>query len=413
MANFPPRAGSGNQSSSQPTGQPTGQPGSGSPAVNPVQTGSGTVTGLRTAGVRPCPSCSTLVNVHATVCPNCGEQIATKEKTIRCRRCRHRASSNLVVCPHCGRDLQPATSRWLTWGLPLLAVFFLSGALVFRAGRGDPASWGQAQVERIVRLVESLTSRLQPDVTISMIPAGQDPNDPLVSQAAQAGADLSAEPAGNQVEIVDVVATSAENTSAATSAALDAGSVAGDPPLVDAPLVDAAVAVTPTAVVSDIALPPAPAEVAPAEPAATATIAPPTATAEPTAEPTGEATATQVPTSTPTGTATGTATATIAATQTATTSAYPSCHAKRDACSQASADSYGWPPALLLRCRHRRTHSHGCDCRSTCTYANRLPARPGHTHAGSRSAYRSPYTRCDCHARRACSLRGASRRYTV
>ena len=173
MANFPPRAGSGNQSSSQP-GTPVGsQPGSG--AAPPA----GPVTGMRTAGVRPCPSCSTLVNVHATVCPNCGEQIAAKEKIVRCRRCRHRASSNLVLCPHCGRELQPAPSRWLTWGLPLLVILLLCGFLVLRGGLNDPSSWAQAQVARVVRLVQSLGGRLQPDVTISMIPAGQDPNDPL------------------------------------------------------------------------------------------------------------------------------------------------------------------------------------------------------------------------------------------
>ena len=216
MANFPPRGGSGNQ----PSGQGGGQSGSqmsrppGSVAAPPA----GTVTGTRTAGVRPCPSCSTLVNVHATVCPNCGEQIAAKEKMIRCRRCRHRASSNLVVCPHCGRDLQPAASRWLTWGLPLLAVLLLFGFLVVRAGRGDPSTWAQAQVDRVVRLVQSLGSRLQPDVTISMIPAGQDPNDPLVSQAAQAGAALSAAPAA-AAGVTDLTAAGGEGAASAAEAA--------------------------------------------------------------------------------------------------------------------------------------------------------------------------------------------------
>lgn len=295
MANFPPRAGSGNQ--------PGGQTGSDSPAVDSVQTASGTVTGMRTASVRPCPSCSALVNVHATICPNCGEQIATKEKTIRCRRCRHRASSNLVVCPHCGRDLQPATSRWLTWGLPLLAVLLLSGVVILRAGRSDPSVWAQAQVERVMRLVETLGSRLQPDVTISMIPAGQDPNDPLVSQAAQAGADFAAAPASSQAQVVDVVVTSAES---------DTQPGAGNALPIDA------AAVTTATVVADTVLAPIPTDGAPAEPV-TATPAPPTPTVEATAEPTptAAATATQEPTSTATASATGTAVGTQASTQVA------------------------------------------------------------------------------------------------
>ena len=220
MANFPPRAGSGSQSSSQSSNQVGSQPGSGaapppSPPSSPV---TGSVAGMRTAGVRPCPGCSTLVSVHATVCPNCGEQIAAKEKMVRCRRCRHRASSNLVLCPHCGRELQPAPSRWLTWGLPLLVLLMLFGFLVLRGGLNNPSSWAQAQVARVVRLVQSLGGRLQPDVTISMIPAGQDPNDPLVSQAAQAGAVLSAN-----------APTATEEVDAATPAGVESAAESSDP----------------------------------------------------------------------------------------------------------------------------------------------------------------------------------------
>ncbi len=229
MANFPPRAGSGNQPSSQ-SGSPAGSQIGGQPpsgAVPPPGTVTGSVTGMRTAGVRPCPGCSALVNVHATVCPSCGEQIAVKEKMVRCRRCRHRASSNLVLCPHCGRELQPATSRWLTWGLPLLAFLLLCGFLVVRGGGGDPAAWTQGQVARIVRLVQSLGSRLQPDVTISMIPAGQDPNDPLVSQAAQAGAALNAAPAA-AAGVVDAAVAAAPATG-------EGGQAAAAPPAVTSP----------------------------------------------------------------------------------------------------------------------------------------------------------------------------------
>ncbi|MBK8049426.1 MAG: zinc-ribbon domain-containing protein [Anaerolineales bacterium] len=90
--------------------------------------------GVRTAGVRPCPSCGATVSVHATVCPECGESLDARSRRIRCRRCHQNASAELVVCPHCGRELQPAASRWLTVGLPVFAVLLLAGLLLLRAG---------------------------------------------------------------------------------------------------------------------------------------------------------------------------------------------------------------------------------------------------------------------------------------
>ena len=295
MANFPPRAGSGNQPSSQSSKEVGGQPGSG--AAPPSGPATGAVTGMRTAGVRPCPGCSTLVSVHATVCPNCGEQIAAKEKMVRCRRCRHRASSNLVLCPHCGRELQPAPSRWLTWGLPLLLLLLLGGFLVLRGGLNDPSSWAQAQVARVVRLVQSLGGRLQPDVTISMIPAGQDPNDPLVSQAAQAGVALSAAaPAATDVvEVANAAGTNAAGTNAA-------GAGPG-PAATEAP---AELAVEPTSTPVSTEAP------------ATPTAQPPTATASP--APTNTSTNTPAATSTTAATQTP-ATAKVLATAAVTAAA--------------------------------------------------------------------------------------------
>jgi LysM repeat protein len=169
-------------------------------------------------------------------------------------------------------------------------------------------------VDRIVRLVQSLGSRLQPDVTISMIPAGQNPDDPLVSQAAQAGVDLNAVP-GSQTEVVGVVAPSVG------SALVSVGETAGGSPQAEsssAPPADIAAA-TPTAVAAAEPAEPAIATPVQQTPPAqqTATPAPPTATAEPTAEASATATATQEPTST----ATGTAIATQALTQAATAGA--------------------------------------------------------------------------------------------
>ncbi len=291
MANQPP-----NQPSSQPAGQSTGQPPQRAAAVT------GTVAGVRTAGVRPCPSCDAWVNVHATICPNCGENVAAKEKSVRCRRCRHRASSNLVLCPHCGRELQPALSRWITWGLPLLLMLLLGGAVLVRAARSDPASWMQTQSERAGRLIAALGSRLQPDVSVVMIPAGQDPNDPLVSQAAQAGNFAPV----NQEDIVlpapDAAAPLTDTEMAAATAAEGAAQAVVETAAV-APAEAAPVADTPTA--------------APPENTATATAAPTdTPTDMPTA--TAAASATPLPTATAAATATGTTPATATPRATAT-----------------------------------------------------------------------------------------------
>jgi LysM repeat protein/predicted RNA-binding Zn-ribbon protein involved in translation (DUF1610 family) len=185
--------------------------------------GSGT-SGMRMAGVRSCPSCDTPINVHATVCPNCGEHVAVKEKFVRCRRCRRRASSNLVVCPHCGRELQPATTRWLTWGVPLLVLALLMVLLLVRLSRGNPAEWAARQGQRLAALVESMGSRLQPEFTVAMIPPEQDADDPLVAQAIQAGAEAGADvTTSGQPDVLQVAARP-------DGAPPTAGAEAGDDP---------------------------------------------------------------------------------------------------------------------------------------------------------------------------------------
>lgn len=220
--------------------------------------------GVRTAGVRPCPSCHTQVSVHATVCPNCGENVAVKEKTVRCRRCRQRASSNLVVCPHCGRDLYPATTRWLTWGMPLLALVLVLALLLGRMLRGDPAQWLQRQSERMTSLVQALSSRLEPEFSVVMIPPEEDPDDPLVSQAIQANAEVQ--------------------TSAAASSQTGIIAVAAKPTEAPAQEVTAEPAVTTNA--PAVTQPPPGDAAAAAEVTATATAEVPTATAAATAAPT-------------------------------------------------------------------------------------------------------------------------------
>lgn len=141
--------------------------------------------GVRTAGVRPCPSCGAGVNVNATVCAACGERMPTLNRTIRCRRCRGRANASLVICPHCGRNLQPARPRWLIWGAPL-ALLLLVG--LFAMLRSNPVAWAQARVAGLGALMGSISEQLDPEVNIVFVPPDTDAEDPLASQAALAAA---------------------------------------------------------------------------------------------------------------------------------------------------------------------------------------------------------------------------------
>ena len=267
-------------------------------ANSPVS-GGAVAPGVRSIGVRPCPTCGASVNVNATVCPSCGDPLPSQTKKIRCRRCHKSASSSLVVCPHCGRELRAAPSRLLTWGVPVLVAVLLMGVLATRWNRGNAVNWLQAQVQRVTNFVSGLGERLQPDVSISMVPAGEDASDPLVSQVVQSSGQnqvslqaapppapaAAAQPAALAAVVQPAAVLTATESLSSRGASSPAGSTAAT---------EAATAVAPTAT-------PAPTQT----PAATAT-AVPTATPKPspTATSTTAASATLALTGTPGATST-------------------------------------------------------------------------------------------------------------
>lgn len=179
------------------------------PASSP---GSPLPAGVRTMGMRACPSCGASVNVNATVCAACGERMPVQNRTIRCRRCRGRANASLVVCPHCGRELHPARPLWLIAGAPLALIMLLG---LFFMARSNPVAWAQARVASLGAVMSDISTQLDPEVNIVFVPPDTDIEDPLASQAALSattpttvgeGNPPATEPAAPAVEVVSPAA---------------------------------------------------------------------------------------------------------------------------------------------------------------------------------------------------------------
>jgi len=259
--------------------------------------GEGQRIGVHSAGSRPCPACGQPVNVLASICPTCGESLPSRNKKIRCRHCHGTASANLVICPRCGRELRPAASRLLTWGIPALLVLLFAALFLMRSGGTSPVAWAQVRIERTAAFVGDLGDRLQPEITIETLPVEEDIEDQLVSAPAPT---LPA----NSVNQVQQPAATEQPTATPQEAAIV-------PPAATA-TATATAAPTATALPTATAIP----ELPTATESATATIPPATATTLPvTATPSLRVTAT-VP-STVLATAT---TAAVTATRTATQS---------------------------------------------------------------------------------------------
>ncbi len=108
-------------------------------------------------------------STRATVCGECGEPLVSKPKTIRCRHCRSKASSNLVICPSCGRELHPAPSRWLIWGAPaLLIVLFLF--VIFRRTGSSPFGWINDRFDQGMALITDVSRQMDPQLSLEMTP---------------------------------------------------------------------------------------------------------------------------------------------------------------------------------------------------------------------------------------------------
>ena len=142
--------------------------------LRPQTEGASLAPTVRSAGVRPCPSCGAAVNVNATVCPTCGEQLPSRTKKIRCRRCHKTASSSLVICPHCGRELHAAPSRLFTWGIPALVVVLFLAVLAGRFNGRNPVNWTRERLDNVAGLMNELGTRLRPDVTVAIVPPEED-----------------------------------------------------------------------------------------------------------------------------------------------------------------------------------------------------------------------------------------------
>ena len=84
-----------------------------------------------------------------------------KSKRIRCRHCGQRALSNLVICPHCGRELHPAPSRLLMWGVPvaLVALFLL---ILFNWSSTSPITGAQELISRGLNQLTQLSAQMEP-----------------------------------------------------------------------------------------------------------------------------------------------------------------------------------------------------------------------------------------------------------
>jgi LysM repeat protein/rRNA maturation protein Nop10 len=261
-------------------------PGSGGNATAPVRTAV-TAGRPRQAALHRCPNCGAINRSHASICPECGENLRTKPRQIRCRQCGKRTSSILVICPHCGRELVAAPARWALWGIPALLVLLFLFLLASRWNSLQPVTWLGAQVDAGLNLLDDLSASMDPNVAgADAAPAVED--EPLVEDGnAERG----------ETTLVASVIPSVEEPPIDPPIEV----VAVAPPADDAPVAvdEPDPADTPTETPTATEIPPTPTATPP--PTATATALPTateTATAEPTATeapPTATATATSAP----------------------------------------------------------------------------------------------------------------------
>jgi LysM repeat protein len=236
----------------------------------------------RQAALHRCPNCGAINRSHASICPECGENLRTKPRQIHCRQCGKRTSSVLVLCPHCGRELVEAPARWALWGIPALLVLLFLILLASRWNSLEPATWLGAQVDAGWQLLDDLSASMDPNAAGESTLVAAADEAPAADNAAEGGETtlvtvVEELPADPPVEFVD-----------SPPAVEDAPAVADDPAFEPPD--------TPTAEPTATEIPPTPTET----PLPTATeTAPPTATETATAAPT----ATEVP-----ATATNTAT---------------------------------------------------------------------------------------------------------
>lgn len=241
-----------------------------------------------------CPNCGAINRGHASICPECGENLRTKPRKIRCRQCGKSASSVLVICPHCGRELEAAPTRLLVWGLPLLLALTLVFLLISRWNALRPLGWAQAQIDAGLGLFSDLTDSLDPGVSIEMTPVIPTPT--AVAEPVATALPGAASDSANAAAPVAAQGDSAGQTSE---------------PITEVQTVSMSTFVTPTTPSTNQ---PTPLPTEPAPPTEAPTFSP-TATATATDTATPAPTATDPPTVQPTATNTNAPTATPAATR--------------------------------------------------------------------------------------------------
>jgi LysM repeat protein/predicted RNA-binding Zn-ribbon protein involved in translation (DUF1610 family) len=247
---------------------------------------------VRQATLHRCPNCGAINRGHASICPECGENLRAKPRQIRCRTCGKRASSVLVICPNCGRELVEAPAQWLLWGVPAVLVLLLLILLASRWQALQPVGWVRDQLDQGLAQLNELGASMDPKVVIESTP-GVAGGEPPVSVAQGEGA-----PPANGAALTGT------------------GTLTGTVPLsITTPAtvaIPAAEVVPPTATVAATPTPVPPTETATAAPTATTA---PTETETPTTEPTATETATSAPSATvrSTAVATGTTSARTAA----------------------------------------------------------------------------------------------------
>lgn len=249
-------------------------------------------------GAHQCPNCGAWAPAGSSVCGECGTRLQQKPQKIRCRLCGSQAQASLVICPHCGRELHAAPSRLLSWGAPAVLVLLFLLVLVQRWESGNPFHWVQTGVAEGRAWINGVAERLDPQITISTLPAdvpGNVPTNGMPALPAGEQENTFVVPLNNTVTNEQAPVTGSERSTAATAAP--------QPPADNqaATGIAALTVVTPTATVAEApatatAVPtPQPTET-PTSPPPTATDVPPTPSPEASATPASTATASRQPT---------------------------------------------------------------------------------------------------------------------